>query len=238
MEIYLGQIEFLNSILPLIMRCLGVVVFLPVSMNVRFAIVVMLTCVSYQYAIPVSGIWLYLQFFIGATIGAALLLIKEGGLVLGSVLDAGRGQTLGVMLNPVESELSSPLGGALSETVWYFCVIKGVIPLAMLAYLRSFDVFPLEGDVDMSSKAIGEVLLQSTTSIVVQIAPVLLILAPIIMLVDVVFLLVSAFWKLDGLTPEHNLLRSLLVFFGFSVILYSDGCDMVSDVLKTLIGVR
>jgi len=238
MEVEPRQVEFLFSILPLIMRCFGVVVFLPVTPSVRFSVVVMLTCVSIEYAAPVHGIWLYLQFLIGATIGAALLFIKEGALVLGSVLDAGRGQTLGVILNPVESELSSPLGGALSETVWYFCVVKGIIPLSVIAYLRSLDMFPLAGGINISIKTIGGILLQTATAMAIQISPILLILASMILLVDVVFLMVSAFWKLDGLTAEHNFLRSTLVFLGVSVLLYNDGTDMVGDILKILLRVR
>lgn len=235
MEIDTRQLDFIYSILPLVMRCLGVVVFLPVSYSVRFSIVVLLTCVSYEDAGPVSGIWLYLQFLIGAAIGAALLFIKEGALILGSVLDAGRGQTLGMMLNPVDSELSSPLGGALSETIWYFCVVKGVIPLTVIAYLHSFDIFPLKGNTDISSKVIGSSVLQTATAVFVQISPILLASAAVIMLVDFVFLMTSALWKLDGLTPEHNLLRSLLVFFGFSILLYCNGCDLVSDLLKAVL---
>jgi type III secretory pathway component EscT len=238
MEIDTRQIEFLYSLLPLVMRCLGVVAFLPVSASVRFSIVVLLTSVSFEDAAPVNGLWLYPQFLIGAAIGAALLFIKEGALVLGSVLDAGRGQTLGMILNPVESEFLSPLGGALSETIWYFCVVKGVVPLTVILYVGSFEIFPLKDGVDASSKAIGGMLLQTLTSVVVQISPILLVLACIMMLADLVFLMISALWKLDGLAAEHNLLRSYLVFFGLSSLLYFNGSDLVSDALTTLLSVK
>jgi type III secretory pathway component EscT len=231
-------LELVYSILPLVMRCFGLVVFLPVSLSIRLSVVVMMVCISYEHGVSISGVWLYLQFLVGAVIGVSLLFIKEGALTLGSLLDAGRGQTLGMILNPVESEPSSPLGGAVSETVWYFCIVKGIIPLAMISYLRSFDVFPLRGKIDLSFEVFGEIILKSAGAIIVHTSPMLLILATIMVLIDFVFLMISAFWKLDGLTPEHNLLRSLLVFFGLSVVLYSDGFDVVSEVLKTLPGVR
>ena len=108
----------------------------------------------------------------------------------------------------------------------------------MISYLRSFDLFPLEGKGDISSELLGEIILESANAIIIQISPLLIVLASIMVLVDFVFLMVSALWKLDGLAPEHNLLRSLLVFFGLSVVLYDGGFDIVNDVLGTVMDLR
>jgi type III secretory pathway component EscT len=198
----------------------------------------MLVCVSIGYGDHLTGFALYIQFVIGMLIGVPLMFIREIGLLIGTCLDTSRGQTLRMILNPGSDEMASPLGGTISEAVWYLCILKGVLPLTIYVYLVSYRIFPLavEGRAFPFSE-VGELILGCADILVDSIVPMMLILMAMMIVVDYFFVFVSAVWKLDGLTNEHYLLRSGLVFVTLLVALNFDLFDFVSEAMSSVLAI-
>jgi type III secretory pathway component EscT len=224
----------LESFVPIFIRACGVVVFFPLDIIARSALVIALVCLSAPFAETAEGFWLYMQFFVGLGVGCSVLLIREGARALGALLDTARGQTIGSILNPLSSEMVSPLSGAVEEAVWYYVVIEGMIPVLFYLFLQSFTLVPINGSSIASFSFIGNSLLDTSYLVSAEIFPILTCFMVALLLGDVFFLVFVAVWKLEAFSNYQNSQRSVIVLAGLLALLYCGVNDNLERVLYNI----
>lgn len=193
-----GDIQFFSLCFA---RTFGIVTLLPFSKTllsaawrVVFTLLITFMTAPASVALEDWNIWqLPQQFLVGFIIALPVALFVSLAKMMGFLLDTGRGQTMGVLYDPVAGISDVYTAVLLRYYVWALLLFQGIMEKLILALKQSYQILPLA---DKASAAVimsdfSPVLIRLLNFFIAQLWSLFLPFAILFLCVDFAFGLIS-----------------------------------------------
>lgn len=224
------SLDFLNLLLSCFARALGMLAILPIATfftgfftRSTLAFILALICaLDYKQQVDSTLLNIVLNFCVGVMLSMPARLVVVSFEAYGEFLDAGRGQTIAAVYNPMTESPSSQTSTILSSLSWSVLVYLGYLIILFQSYFQSFKILhPGINSFQFISNSATQIFL--CLNLVVQ-ASILhyLPLAAVFLGIDVIFAFCSKSLNNTHLYSENFQLKTYLSLLLLVFILNSD----------------
>jgi len=225
---------FLDAFPSAFFRALGVIVVLPIGdklsgivQKVMLAAGLALLTAGSIGETHSSGIFGALgEFLIGFVISLPLALAVSAAKMWGELFDAGRGQTIGSMYDPVNGSSLSSMAFLSKHYVWVLLLITGTLDRTILSYYESFSIIGAGGFTISNLTIFSQAIMIMLGYTLVGLISFYLVFASLFLLVDCFVGLISKSVPQVSFFSESFQVKTYL---GFALILYVHQFDVVSS---------
>jgi len=225
---------FLNAFPSAFFRALGLIAVLPIGDKLSGVIQKLLLAAGLALlsagSIESSGLHGVFgavgEFLIGFVISIPLALAVSAAKMWGELFDAGRGQTIGSMYDPVNGSSLSSMAFLAKHYVWVLLLITGTLDRTIFSYYESFSIIS-PGEFAMAN------LSAFSQGIIIMLGYTLIGLISLYLVFAALFLLIDCFVGLISKSvPQVSFFSEsfqVKTYLGFLLILYIHQFDVVSS---------
>jgi len=155
-------------------------------------------------AAPVTPGSIIGNLFVGIVLSLPIVCVLEGAAMAGELIDVARGQTIAQVYDPLQNEVTSPLGVAGRHLAWVTLIVLAAETVLLGSLKESLTLLPLESPLDLFNRESGWGLLEQCATILASCVRLILPLIVLFFLIECVFGVVAKFATKTSLQVESS----------------------------------